>query len=119
MPGMACAVAVLALVATNTTSRVVAGVPPGPEAVIMAGPAVADETVTPGVSPAAFVVAGLPVTAPRLAENVTALFACATPAIFQLTETGLNSFRGMSMVAAGATSVGAVNAKLALLMVSA
>ena len=119
MPGIACTVALLALVATNTTSSVTAGVPPGPEAVMMEGPAVVDDTVTPGVSPAAFVVDGLPATVPRLAEKVTALFDCATPASFQLIATALAVFSGMSMVVAGATSTGAVKAKLALLMVSA
>ncbi len=123
---MACTVALLALVATNTTSRVVAGVPPGPEAVILAGPAVVDEIVTPGVSPAAFVVAGLPTTVPRLAENVTAVFACATPAIFQFADTvgvlhgsaGLK--RGISnpvIRTQGGFGLETARVKLALLMV--
>src|SRR5450759_3808625 len=66
VPGMACTVALLALVATNTTLREAAGVPPGPDAVMIAGPAVVDEIVTPGVSHVAFVVDGLPATVPRL-----------------------------------------------------
>src|SRR5450756_669501 len=96
VPGMACTVALLAVVATNTTLRVAAGVTPGPEAVMIAGPAEIDEIVTPGVSPAAFVFA-LAVIVPRLAEKLTAKPTTATPAFFQLIETAVAVFRGMSM----------------------
>ena len=82
VPGMACTAALLAVVATNTTSSVAAGVPRGPDALMMAGPAVADDIVMPGVSPDAFVFAGLPVMVPRLAAKLTADPATATPATF-------------------------------------
>jgi hypothetical protein len=75
VPGTACTVTVDAVVATNITLIVAAGTPPGPDAVMIAGPApvaVVDWTVTPVVFPAAFVTAGLPVTVPRLVVNVTA-----------------------------------------------
>ena len=118
VPGLACSAALLAVVATNMTSRVAAGAgEPLPVAVIMAGPAVADVMVTPSVSPAAFAFTGLPAMVPRLAAKLTAEPDAGTPAFFQLIETAVAVFRGMSMVVAGATSVGVVNAKLALLTV--
>jgi len=94
---------------------VAAGVLFGPEAVIVAGPAVVDEIDTPGVSPAPFVVAGLPANAPRLAAKVTIPPATGIPPLVQLTETAVGVFKGMSVDGAGV-----VNAKPALLlMVSA
>ena len=51
--------------------RVAAGVPPGPEALMVALPAEVDEIDVPGVSPAPSVVDGLPAIVPRLVANVT------------------------------------------------
>ena len=61
----------LAVVATKVTFRLAAGVPPGPEAVIVAAPAEVDEIDAPGVSPVPFVVEGLPVIVPRLVAKLT------------------------------------------------
>src|SRR5450759_1927451 len=74
VPGLAWGVMVSALVATNTTLRVAAGEPLGPDALMMAGPADADEIVTlatPGALPEVPVVAGLPMITPRVAEKFT------------------------------------------------
>lgn len=114
VPGTACTDMLLAVVATKFTVSAAEGVPPGPEAVMVAVPAEAEDTVTAGVSPVALVVEGLPAMAPRLVAKVTAEPTTAAPAFFQLTETAVGVLSGMSVLA-----VGAVKAKLALLMVSA
>ena len=49
VPGTAWAAMLLAVVATKVTLKVAAGVPPGPEAVMVAMPEEVDEIVTPGV----------------------------------------------------------------------
>jgi hypothetical protein len=79
-----------------------------------AGPAVEDETVTPGVAPAPSVVEGLPAIVPRLEEKVTCEPTTGTPPVSQVIETAVAVFKGMSTFAAGV-----VNAKLEPLIVSA
>ena len=71
VPGTAWAAMLLAVVATKVMLRVAAGVPPGPEALMVALPAEVDEIDVPGVSPAPSVVDGLPAIVPRLVANVT------------------------------------------------
>ena len=63
----------LAAVVTNTTFRVAAGVPPGPEAVMIVGPEDKGEEMETLAEPAASVVAGLPLTVPRLLAKVICL----------------------------------------------
>ena len=108
----------LAVVATNITFRLAEGMPPGPEAVMMAGPAEAAEIDTPAV-PRAFVSAGLPTIVPRVEAKLTSDPTTGAPAFVQLTERGVGKGgivvdKGISVAAAGV-----VNVKLALLMVSA
>jgi hypothetical protein len=121
VPGLAWGVTVLALVATKTTLRVAAGVPLGPDALMIAGPADADEIVTlatPGALPEAPVIAGLPEIVPRVAEKLT-WPATGAPLLVQVADTGVLVFSGICTVVAGATAAGALNTRLALLMVSA
>jgi hypothetical protein len=114
VPGTAWMATLLAVVATKVTFTVAAGVPPGPEALMVAVPAELDEINTVGVSPAASVVEGLPVIVPRLVENVTGRPTTGAPALVQWTESEVGVFKGMST-----DGVGVVNAKPALLTVSA
>ncbi|MBE0615049.1 MAG: hypothetical protein IH604_15360 [Burkholderiales bacterium] len=114
-PGTACNVALVAVVATKVTLRVAAGLLPlRPEAVMMAGPAVVEERIVMLASPDALVFTGLAETAPRLLAKLTAEPATATPLVFQLTVTGCDVPKGMSVPSAGVVKV-----KLSGLMVSA
>ena len=114
MLGTACTVRLVAVVAMNTTFRVAAGTPPGPVAVMMAGPAEVGEIAAVAV-PKALVATGLPATVPRVDEKVTSDPTTGTPAFVQLTAMGVAAVdKSISVAAAGA-----VKAKLALLTVSA
>lgn len=114
MLGLACAVMLLAEVATKFTFMLAEGVPPGPVAVMMEGPE-APELMFADAVPAATVLTGLPVTVPRLAVKVTADPDTGTPAFVHRIEIGvvvLTLIWGVAPPAAGA-----VKLKLALLMV--